>query len=434
MTIKLRVYFWLVWMLLGGISALLGAENEGSWPQWRGPERDGRYAGKTWPQAINKENFKQAWHIKLAPSYSSPVADKEMVYTTESLPSGKEQVTAYHRNTGDLAWSQSWEGSMKVPFFAASNGSWIRSTPALADGKMFVLGMQERLVCLDTKTGKKLWEMDIPKTLQTPEPAFGGVSSPMMINGSLYVQAGGGIIKLDTSSGNLVWTSRLSNDAMNQSPFASPRLHSFEGKKQIISLGRTSLAGIDPQNGELLWEQEVPAFRGMNILTPTFVGKGILTATYGGKTHLFTPEQNPDKDWTITESWNQKFQGYMSNPVIIDGHAYLHGRSGRMVCLNTETGEINWTSKESLGKYCSMIFQENRILALSNDGKLRLLSANPNAYEVLSSLKISEEDTWAHIAMTDRQIFIRSLNSLTTWQWQDSIAHSDRTVAISSQK
>ena len=122
----------------------------------------------------------------------------------------------------------------------------------------------------------------------------------------------------------------------------------------------------------------------------------------------------------------------MSSPIIVGNHAYLHGRSGRMVCLNTETGEIKWTSRESLGKYCSMMVQGDRILALSNDGKLRLLAANPDEYQVIDTLKVSDEDTWAHIAMADRQIFIRSLNTLTTWHWEDSIPASTKTVAIAT--
>ena len=30
-----------------------------------------------------------------------------------------------------------------------------------------------------------------------------------------------------------------------------------------------ALAGVDPESGDVLWSQEVPAYRGMNILTPT---------------------------------------------------------------------------------------------------------------------------------------------------------------------
>lgn len=414
---------------------MLGANFQETWTQWRGPERNGELKGKIWPQEINKDNLLELWSVTLGSSYSSPVADLQRVYTTESLGSDQEQVKAYDRVSGELIWSQSWNGGMKVPFFAASNGSWIRSTPTLTENKLIVMGMQERLLCLDTETGKILWQFDAPKELKTPEPSFGGVSSPMVENGAMYVQAGGGLIKLDVETGKLIWSSILSEDAMNQSPFASPRMHEFGTSKQLIALGRTSLSGIDPQSGDLLWDQKVPAFRGMNILTPTFVGNSILTATYGGKAHLFTPNQESSKDWKVTENWNQKFQGYMSSPVIVENHAYLHGRSGRMVCLNMESGEIKWTSSESLGKYCSMIVQDNRILALSNDGKLRLLAANPDAYQVIDTLRVSDEDTWAHIAKADHQIFIRSLNTLTTWDWLSTEPTSPsptKTVAISN--
>ena len=432
MSLKCRVYFWLAWMIFGGIAAALGGDYTETWTQWRGPQRNGQYEGITWPDHLRESNLKKKWSVPLSSSYSSPVVDLQNVYTTESLESGQEQVSAYRRETGDLVWTQSWKGSMKVPFFAASNGSWIRSTPALADGKLFVLGMQEKLVCLDASTGKQLWDLNIPKTIKTPEPSFGGVSSPMVISDHLYVQAGGGLIKVDIHTGRLIWTSQLSDDAMNQSPFASPRIRMLGKTTQIVVLGRSGLAGIDPRDGTLLWNQNVPAFRGMNILTPTFVGDSILTATYGGKTHLFTPAQTSENEWSITEAWSQKVQGYMSSPVNDGSQAYLHGRSGRLVCLNTETGNIDWTSSESLGKYCSMILHDNRILALSNDGKLRLIAANPKEYSVIDTFKVSDEDTWAHVAIADAQVFIRSLNALTIWNWEASSPLSGKTVAVTS--
>jgi outer membrane protein assembly factor BamB len=206
---------------------------------------------------------------------------------------------------------------------------------------------------------------------------------------------------------------------MNSSPFASPRVHTFGDSEQLVSLGRTSLTGISLTDGKTLWEKNVPAFRGMNILTPTFVGSGILTATYGGKAHFFEPTLSGDKNWQVEEKWNQKFQGYMSSPVVVGQHAFLHGRSGRMVCLEMQSGEIKWTSTESLGKYCSMVTNGDKILALSANGKLRLMSANPDKYEVIDTVEISDEETWAHIGLADNQIFVRALNSLSVYQWGD---------------
>ncbi|MEZ6136887.1 MAG: hypothetical protein R3C53_18485 [Pirellulaceae bacterium] len=47
------------------------------------------------------------------------------------------------RTSGTELWKQRWEGAMSVPFFAKSNGDWIRSTPA-TDGKHVVVGHVRR--------------------------------------------------------------------------------------------------------------------------------------------------------------------------------------------------------------------------------------------------------------------------------------------------
>ena len=422
MTINFRIYFWLIWAISGIVAALLGGEFKETWVQWRGAERDGHYQGRDWPDSLKPDHLKLGWSKELDSSYSSPIVDLTTVYTTESIGGNLEQVNAYDRGNGELRWSTSWGGGMKVPFFANSNGSWIRSTPILNDGFLYVMGMQERLVCIWATDGQISWELDIPFKLGTPEPSFGGVSSPMIHEGALFVQAGGGMIKVNTKDGQLIWSSAISRDAMNQSPFASPRIYTFGESQQLVSLGRTALTGMSPVDGSILWQQEVPAFRGMNILTPTFADGRILTATYGGKAHLFSPSMGEDQTWQVEEKWNQKFQGYMSSPVIVDHYAYLHGRSGRMVCLDIHTGEIKWTSTESLGKYCSMVTNGEKILVLSSNGQLRLLAANPSEYEVFDSFRITKDDTWAHIGLADNQVFIRALDRLSVFEWGESLS------------
>jgi outer membrane protein assembly factor BamB len=422
MSFTFRIYFWLLWAISGSLAVVLGGDYQESWNQWRGPDRDGHYHGKDWPNSLQPNLLKLDWSENLDASYSSPVVDLTTIYTSESKEGDIEQVKAYDRKKGELRWTASWDGGMKVPFFARANGSWIRSTPVLSNGYLYIMGMQERLICIRTTDGQISWELDIPFKLGTPDPSFGGVSSPMIHKGNLYVQAGGGLIKVDPQNGKLLWSSLISNDAMNQSPFGSPRVYTFGDSEQLVSLGRTALVGTSLDNGNTLWEQKVPAFRGMNILTPTFVGSGILTATYGGKAHLFEPTLTDDESWQVEEKWNQKFQGYMSSPVVVDQYAYLHGRSGRLVCLDIHSGEIKWTSTESLGKYCSMVTNGEKVLALSSNGKLRLLAASPEKYEVLDSIKISKGETWAHIGLADNQVFIRALNSLNVYRWGKGIS------------
>jgi hypothetical protein len=82
-----------------------------------------------------------------------------------------------------------------------------------------------------------------------------------------------------------------------------------------------------------------------------------------------------------------------------------------------KSGKVNWTSDKRFGRYWSMIAQKDRILALDQEGILRLLRANPEKMELLDSRTISEDETWAHLAIAGRQLFIRELNALCAYRW-----------------
>ena len=147
---------------------------------------------------------------------------------------------------------------MKVPFVARSNGNWIRSTPAYADGRLFVGGMRDVLACLDADTGALLWRLDAMEKLEAPLPAFGFVSSPLVVGDHVFVQAGGALLKIAAKTGEIVWRSLKDGGGMNGSAFASPIQGVLGGKAQLIVQTRTSLAGVDPENGTELWSEEVP--------------------------------------------------------------------------------------------------------------------------------------------------------------------------------
>ncbi len=301
---------------------------------------------------------------------------------------------------------------MKVPFFARSNGSWIRSTPAYDEGKLYVGGMRDVLVCIDAADGNVDWRLDFVNALSTSLPAFGFVCSPLVSGSFVYVQAGACLAKIDKQSGKIVWQAMKDGGGMNGSAFSSPYLASLDGRLQLLVQGRTTLAGIDPESGSELWSREIPAFRGMNILTPTVFGNAVFTSSFGGKSLLLEPQGSD-----VVERWSNKAQGYMSTPVIIDGFAYLHLRNQRFTCIDLATGDTKWTSKP-FGKYCSLVANGNRILALDERGILLLIQATPEEFRLIDSLEIADSETWAHLAVADQQLFIRELNAITAYDWQ----------------
>jgi hypothetical protein len=89
----------------------------------------------------------------------------------------------------------------------------------------------------------------------------------------------------------------------------------------------------------------------------------------------------------------------------------------RFTCINLKTGERTWTSSP-YGKYCSLIAQGDRILALDQRGILLLIQANPKEFQLLDELKVSEDETWAHLAVAGDELFVRELNALAAYRWK----------------
>jgi outer membrane protein assembly factor BamB len=388
-----------------------------SWDQWRGPNRDGRISGAKWPAGLDEARLKKRWQLPLGPSYSGPVMNAERVFITETVDKKREQVTALRRSDGSVVWKRDWEGAMSVPFFARSNGDWIRATPALDGDTLYVAGMRDVLVALNSTDGSERWRLDFVKRFGADLPTFGFVSSPLIDGDSVYVQAGGGVARLRKADGQVVWHGARDGGGMMGSAFGSPVILTLAGKRQLVVQARTRLFGVALEDGAELWSLPVESFRGMNILTPTFAGKDrLFTAAYGGKT-LGIDIRSENGGFRAVPAWEFKAQGYMTSPIIHEGHAYLQLRSQRALCIELATGAEKWTTSESFGKYWSMVAQSDRILALDERGELILFKATPEKFDVLSRRKVAESDAWAHLAVDGSELYIRELKALSVWDW-----------------
>ena len=297
---------------------------------------------------------------------------------------------------------------MKVPFFAASNGSWIKSTPTVADGKIFVAGMRDVLTCLNVENGEQIWQVDFVEQFETTMSSFGFVCSPLVYQDKVVVQASGGIFQLNIDTGEVIWQALKDSGGMYGGAFSSPIIEVIDNDLQLIVQTRTELASVNWQNGEKLWGVTIPAFRGMNIQTPSRYENSFFTSSYGGGSFLY----ELDSGVLAKESkWSNTIQGYMSSPLILKDHVYMHLRNQRVTCMDLQTGEIAWTSKP-FGKYWSMVTDGDRILGLDQRGVLYLVNASPDKFEIIDKQKISKSETWAHLAVSRDKIYVRSLDKL----------------------
>ncbi len=395
-----------------------GQESESTWPQWRGPDRDGVADSSAWPDTLDDSKIERQWRVELGPSYSGPLVIGDRVYTTETKDKKFEIVSAFDRATGEKVWETSWEGSMKVPFFANRNGSWIRSTPTYSDGRLYVAGIRDYFVCLDAENGDELWKVDFVNDLKGALPDFGCVCSPLVDGEFVFIQAGGAFYKLNKDSGEVIWKTAGDGGGMYGSAFSSPLIAELAGKRQMLVQTRQELKGIDIESGKQLWAKQIPSFRGMNILTPTVKDNMVFTSAYQNKSHMFEISENGGA-FTATEKWNHNKPAYMSTPIVMGDHIFMHHQRGRFVCLNAQSGDEKWISKPE-GEYASLVAGEDRFLALRSDGELMMIKANPNEFEELGSVKLTDQESWAHLAVCENDLVVREQNALSLFKWQDA--------------
>lgn len=397
-------------------SDMLTAAEPLSWPQWRGPGRTATLPeGLHLPAKLSGETgLQEVWKIDLSPSYSGPVIQDGILVTTETVDAKYERTIAIETATGKELWQHQWEGAMSVPFFAKKNGDWIRATPAIADGRVYVAGMRDVLVCMDLKTGNEIWKCDFTERFKSEVPAFGFASSPLVDQGAVYVQAGGALCKLNAETGETIWRT-LAGQAGMDSAFASPVIETLCGVRQLVVQTRDELCGVEIESGKVLWNQPIDAFRGMNILTPTVHEDTVFTSAYGGRANLWRIKHEGDA-WSVEQIWDEKHQAYMSSPVLMPPYLYLHLRNTRFMCLDMTDGSEKWVTKP-VGDYWSLIGADNRLLSLSSDGVLRLIEASPEEYRELDSLKVAD-DSWAHLAITEDMVFVRHLGGLIAYRFQ----------------
>jgi outer membrane protein assembly factor BamB len=385
------------------------------WPQWRGPERTGVFKGPEWPADFSK--LEPAWEVPLSASYSGPIISGKLVFTTESVDKRLERVHAVDRATGKTVWTAEWEGYQGVPFFAARNGDWMRSTPAWDGQDLFVAGMRDVLVSLNGATGKENWRLDFVSEFKKTAPGFGCVCSPLVDGKFVYFQAGGAFCKLEKATGKVVWRTLEEKSGAMDSAFSSPILTKVNGEPQLLVQTRENLCGVAPDTGKVLWSQAIKAFRGMNIQTPIIQGNRLFTSAYQGSSQAWDLSGSAGSPG-VTMAWEEKAEGYMSTPVVVRGKVFMHLRNKKFTCLDLASGKQDWVTDRKFGEYWSLISQGSRLLALDEKGILYLIEADPAAFKLIAEKKISDSETWAHVAMDGDLIVVRSLDKLAAFRWK----------------
>jgi outer membrane protein assembly factor BamB len=374
----------------------------GDWPQWRGPNRDGVVQGVSvpthWPRTLTEE-----WRVPVGKGVASPVVvgGKVYVFTREK---NDEFVLSLDLASGKENWrSQPYPAPYKVGPGEGDADERPRSTPAVAGGRVFTLGMTGILSCLDAGTGKLVWRKDTKYA-----PYMG--TSPLVADGLCIVHVGdgaksGGLTAFDSVSGEVKWCFSEGYCAMSGSPI----LVNLAGERQLVTYSAWNAAGVSALTGQKLWGLG-PGGAGMPCTTPVQYKDLLILADNMDSLRALRLERGAN-GIKAKDVWkaNQDLKLYYSSPVIAGDLVFGMSTKGQgcFFCLDANNGKTRWESEGRQGGYASLVSLHSVLLFLKDRGQLLVVKASATAFEPIAQYRVSDRATVAHPVFLGDRILIK---------------------------
>lgn len=392
------------------------------WPQWRGPNRDGKSAETKLIENWDKKAPKHLWTIEgMGEGYASVSISKGALYTTGNVEGGQGVVKV---NLADhtVAWTKAvTEGKPKHGY----EGS--RCTPTLDGDLLYVVTSDGRISCLKTATGDVVWSHPFSKWEGRMQKGWGFSESPL-VDGDLVLCTPGGpaamVVALNKKTGEEVWKCaipKVGEKGSDSAAYSSIVIGNGAGVKQYVTLIGSGVVGIRASDGKYLWGYNGTANDVANIPTVVTDGDYVFTST-GYKTGSALLKLSKDGDGVKAEQVYfleaKIFENHHGGFILADGYIYAgakHG-SGFPICVEMKTGEVKWGGDiRPAGKGSAAVtMADGQIIFRYQDGVLALVRATPSGYELNGTFKpeYQERESWSHPVVVDGKLYLREQNKL----------------------
>jgi outer membrane protein assembly factor BamB len=407
------------WSLIAaaGLAGLSLAARAADWPQWRGPQRTGISAEtgllKEWPA----EGPKLLWHAKeIGFGYSTPAVVGERVYLLSNDGPDNEYVQALSARDGKQVWSTRVGGVGNPDQNPSYPGA--RSTPTVDGPRLYALGSDGDLVCVESATGRLLWKKSLRAEFGG-QPGIWAYSESPLVDGDVVVCTPGGaqatLLALNKLTGEVIWKSPV--PGADQAAYASIVPMEVGGRKQYVQFLQNGVVGVDAKSGKFLWRYDATA-KGSpaNIPTPIVHNGAIFTSTALGGGGLVRLKANGDAVTAEPVYFDKKLLTGLGGAVRVGDYLYATGGTA-MMCIDFATGQIKWQER-GIGT-SSLAYADGRLYAHGeNTGQVALVDATPEAYREKGRFtppdmpEHGRSKAWAHPVIANGRLYIRDLGSL----------------------
>lgn len=378
---------------------------EPDWPDWRGPNRDGRV-----PQLPTRlpETARFVWKKAAMTGGLAglSVSGDRLILAERDFSEEHDVYRCLDVRNGELLWRIEFPVRGRLDY-----GQSPRATPVIRDGRAYLLGAFGDLRCVDVAEGTVIWERHLPREFDAEVPTWGMCATPLVVDHLLVVNPGGpnaSLAALDRVTGQTRWTTPGPPAA-----YASFICAELGGRRQIIGYDQHSLGGWDVTTGERLWQLVPPMQGDFNVPTPIAVNGGLVVATENNGTRFYEfgnlGRIVPEPSGAFAD-----LAPDTTTPVVTCGRIF--GAHLGLSCLDLGSGlkPVWYHDEEELGDYATLIADDRHVLVITLGGELLLLDGRADEYAVISRLRVFDDDVevYAHPALVGTRLYLWGGSSL----------------------
>jgi len=408
---------WLLLILLGFTCAAA------DWPQFRGVNHDGISTDRiitNWTGSVTNP----VWRVPVSNALCSLVVSGGKVYTQairNTNGANREVCVALSATNGVELWATPLDEAY-YPHGGVGFDDGPRSTPAVAEGGVFVLTSYLKLYRLDPAGGAVVWEKDLTNLYGGVVIAWQNAASPLIANGLIYLNASTStqsLMALRTSDGSLAW--RAQNEGMTHS---TPVLATIHGVPQVIFATQQGVVSVNPTNGGLFWRAGYPFQYNTSLAASPVVWDDVVFVV-GGRAYAMASvayqARLSNNVWTASRLWSSgDTAAHWMTPVCHEGHLFgqfgifsFDGPRAELTCIEIRTGVVKW-KQAGFGRAGTVLVNNNQLVSLTESNELILVKADTNAYVELGRFRAilgyqpANNKSWNGPAVSDGKIFARS--------------------------
>jgi outer membrane protein assembly factor BamB len=401
---------------LMGLVAPVPRADAADFPQWRGPQRDGHSPETGLLQEWPEGGPKLLWQVNhVGAGYSTPSVVGGRIYLLGNEGIETESLIALAAKDGGIVWSATL-GKVGHPK-QDPNYPGARSTPTVDGRFVFALGSDGDVVCLEAENGKEVWRRHLRHDFGGKHGEWAYSESPLVDGDRLICTPGGTnatMVALNKRTGELIWKCAVPGGS--DASYASAVRAEFSGVKQYVQFLATGLAGVDAENGTLLWHFAKTAKGSPAVIITPLVSDGMIySGAFRANCALIKPVLK-DGAFAVEEIYSNNKLPIGLGGVVKAGD-YLYGSSSQSaMCVEFKTGALKWEER-AIGP-CSWLVADGRIYLHAESGDVALIEPSGEGYRERGRFSPSnppprgQAKAWAYPVVANGRLYIREQNLL----------------------